>query len=101
MTPAFGLRQFVHLRRHRVSLHAEAFQPTPRRAIAVEAGMPAVDQDEHAAEPRIVDPRAEVCGRQRVELFARLTPPGFGAARPAPSLSRGAGVPEAGEIDQV
>ena len=34
--------------------------------------MPAVDEHEHAAKSRIVEPRAEIRGGQRVEFLARL-----------------------------
>src|SRR6187402_3435503 len=87
MTLPFGLRQFVHLRRHDVSYYAVAVQPVPRAAIAVEAGMAAVDQHEHAAKSRIVETRAEIVGGQRVEFLARL----LAAAR----------VAEAGQVHQV
>ncbi|HJQ39505.1 MAG TPA: ribosome biogenesis GTP-binding protein YihA/YsxC, partial [Thermoanaerobaculia bacterium] len=43
---------------HDVTYYAVAVEPVPRGAIAVEAGMPAVDEHEHAAKDRIVDARA-------------------------------------------
>src|ERR671912_2750827 len=72
MTLPLGLRQFIHLRRHDMSCYAVAVQPVPGAAIAVEAGMPAVDEHEHAAKTRIIEPRAKIRGGQRVKLFARL-----------------------------
>src|SRR5262245_57506783 len=87
MTPAFCLRQFVDLRRHDVTIYAEAFQPVPRGPVAVEAGVTAVDQHERAAKSRVADAGAEIRGGQRVELFARLV------AAPR--------VPEPGQVHQV
>ena len=75
MTLPLGARQFVHLRRHRVSFHAEAPEPVPYGAVAVEAGMPAVDEDERAAKNRMADSRAEIAGRERIKLLRRLPPP--------------------------
>ena len=87
MTLPLGPRQFVHLGCHGVLLYAETAEPVPRAAVAVEAGMTAVDQHESAAEPRIVDAGAEIRGGQRIKLLARHV------AAPR--------VPEPGEVHQV
>ena len=52
MTLAFGPRQFVELRGQDDVFDVLAFQPRPGAAIAVEAGVPAVDEQESPSHRR-------------------------------------------------
>ena len=89
MTLALRPRQFVDLRRHDICRDAEPFQPVPGAPIAIETGMPAVDEHEHAAEARVRDPVAEIRRRQGVEFFPRrVAAPGVSEARQIDEVER-------------
>src|SRR5688500_17797628 len=89
MTPAFGLRQFVHLRGHDQTRDPKPLQPVPRVPIDVQTGMPAVDEHEHAAETRVRHSIPEVSRRQRVEFLSRrIAAAGVSVARQIDEVER-------------
>src|SRR5687767_6977873 len=89
MTPAFGLRQFVHLGGHDMAIDAKPLQPVPCAAIDLQAGMPAVDEHEYAATARVRRSRAEVRCRERIKLVARrVATAGISVARQVDEVER-------------
>ncbi len=96
MTLALRPRQFVDLRGQHAVFGVLTFQPLPGAAVAVEAGMPAVDEQErppHRGET-VSTFTMEIRADQRVELGRRLVAaPGVSVPGQIDEVERGVALP--------